>query len=59
MTQSPESGSTQCVTIYEECVLTFNSFPPSPTFIARPVVGGMFAELALQGAPSSGIVQPS
>lgn len=37
-----------------------SSYPSDgPTFIARPVVGGMFALLALESAPGSGTVLPS
>ena len=40
---------------------TFNGYYPltGPTFIARPVVGGMFAPLALESAPKSGYVNPT
>ncbi|KAK5135123.1 hypothetical protein LTR08_005648 [Meristemomyces frigidus] len=35
------------------------NYPDGITFIARPVVGGMYALLALNSAPSSGYVTPS
>ncbi|USW48528.1 hypothetical protein Slin15195_G018470 [Septoria linicola] len=34
------------------------NYPSGITFIARPVVGGMFSFLALNGAPTSGTVLP-
>lgn len=34
------------------------AYPENITFVARPVVGGYFALLALQTAPDSGFVVP-
>lgn len=36
-----------------------SSYPVNITFIARPAVGGVFALLALDSAPSSGYVAPA
>lgn len=32
---------------------------PGITFINRPVIGGLFALLALEGAPTNGYITPS